>query len=102
MPRLLLNSEATNINGATKPCQRPSQNPATTLRSLTVPLNRLASGAHPAKMFSNSRTRTTMVNEDFIAIPPSQVTQRGTGKSQGLLRGCLQGRKRGIHRGTFA
>src|SRR6266436_6553613 len=83
MLRLLLNSEATNTNGAIKPCQSPSQKPATPSCSLAVPLNWLGPAAHPARMFSNSRTSTNKVKEDFIAIPPLyMVTKHGHEKSQ--------------------
>src|ERR1700719_1940882 len=84
MLRLLLNSEATNTNGAIKPCHSPSQKPATTPPSLVVPLNWLGPGAHPARMFSKSRTSTSKVREDFMAIPPLyMVTKDGHEKSQG-------------------
>src|SRR6202008_370349 len=80
---LLLNSEATNTNGAKKPCQSPSQKPATTLCSLVVPLDWLGPGAHPARMTSNSRTSTSKVKEDFIAIAPLPiVTKHGHEKTQ--------------------
>src|ERR1700756_5542030 len=80
---LLLNSEATKTNGAIKPCQSPSQKPATTPCSLAVPLDWLSPGAHPARMFNNSRASTSKVREDFIAIPPlHMVTKHGHEKSQ--------------------
>src|SRR4029077_4253163 len=83
MLRLLLNSEATKTNGAIKPCQSPSQNPATTPCSLAVPLNWLGPEAHPARTFSSSRTSTSTVKENFIAIPPLRmVTNDGHEKSQ--------------------
>ena len=76
MLRLCLNSDGTNTIGAIKPCQRPSQKPATTFWSLVVPLNWLTPGAHPASMFSNKRTRTSRA-KDFIAIPPLRLTTKG-------------------------
>src|SRR5215469_9046535 len=68
--RLLLNSETRSTNGEIKPCQSPSQNPATAPCSLAVPADSFAPGAHPARMLSNSSTSTTRVKEDLIAIPP--------------------------------
>src|SRR6516225_4284964 len=70
MVRLLLNSETRSTNGAIKPCQSPSQNPATAPCSLAVPADWFAPGAQPARMFSNSSASTTRVKEDLIAIPP--------------------------------
>src|SRR4029077_4311127 len=92
MLRLLLNSEATKTNGAIKPCQNPSQKPATTPCSLAVPLNWLGPAAHPARMVSNSRTSTSKVREDFIGIPPVYVvTKHGHEKSRNKHREISHG-----------
>src|SRR5215472_18053566 len=68
MLRLLLNSETTKTNGAIKPCQTPSQKPASTLCSFAVPLNWLGPGAHPTKAFTSSRASSRNAKADFIAI----------------------------------
>src|SRR5215470_17961800 len=83
MLRLLLNSEATNTNGAMKPCHSPSQKPAAKPCSLATPLHSLGVGAHPARVVSNSRRSTSKVKEDFIAIPRLYMgTKHGHEKSQ--------------------
>src|SRR5580704_5949007 len=88
MPRLRLNSEARNMNGAIKQCQRPSQKPATPSWSMGVPLDWLAVGAHPATMISNSRTITRQGKEGFMAIPPvRRITKGGHEKSHQDGRG---------------
>src|SRR5262245_30746209 len=73
-----------------KPCQRPSQKPATTSCSLAFPLNWLAPGAHPARMFNNSKKSTNTVREDFIGISTSLVTHRGDEQSRKGLSPLLQ------------
>src|SRR6516225_10432005 len=73
MQRSFLNSEATKTNGAIKPCQRPSQKPATTSCWFATPLDWLAPGAHPARMLTNNMTSTSKLKAGFIAIPPLDI-----------------------------
>jgi hypothetical protein len=43
----------------------------------------IRSGAHPARVFINSRTSTSKTKEDFIAIPPVHVvTKHGNERTQ--------------------
>src|SRR5262249_52789941 len=53
-------------NGAIKPCQRPSQKPATPSWFIAVPLDWLGPGAHVVRGFSNSKRTTSKVKEGFI------------------------------------
>src|SRR6266550_6143791 len=67
MLRSFLNSETTNTNGAIKPCQSPSQKPATPSCSLAIPLDGFGPGAHPARTHSTGRTTmTSKIKEGFI------------------------------------
>src|SRR5215472_6092542 len=69
MLTLLLNREITKTSGAMKPCQTPSQKPASTLCSFAVPLNWFGPGAQPTRVLTTSRATTRNTKEDFIAIP---------------------------------
>src|SRR5215472_6587864 len=73
MQRSFLKSEATKTNGAIKPCQRPSQKPATTLCWFATPLDWLAPGAHPARMLTNNIISTSKLKAGFIVIPPLDI-----------------------------
>src|ERR1700738_1433353 len=80
MLTLLLNSEATNTNGAIKPCHSPSQKPARPC-SPAVPANWLAPGAHPATTCSDSMTRTiTSKAEDFMPLLLTHEYEAAAGK----------------------
>src|SRR5215467_4352000 len=56
-----------------KPCQMPSQKPASTLCSFTVPLNWFGPGAQPTSIFTSRRATTRNTKEDFIAIPSLRI-----------------------------
>ena len=56
------------MNGAIKPCQSPSQKPATPPWSMGVPLDWFAVGAHPVRMVTSNRARTSRVKGGLIAI----------------------------------
>src|SRR5215472_135757 len=90
MLRCPLNSEATNTNGAVKPCQRPSQKPATPSCSIAVSLNGLGLGAHPARMISSS-TNPSKAKEGFILFPPTpryEAQAQKVSKAQLTMRGA--------------
>src|SRR5215472_13633672 len=95
MPRLFLNREATSANGAIKPCQRPSQKPATTPCVSGVPRSWLADGAQPARKTASDRTLSRETKERFMEIPPDLVTGDRLKKSQsrvGVVTGVTGGR----------
>src|SRR5579863_7876484 len=80
MLRSLRNSETTNIRGATKPCQRPSQKPATPPCSLAVPLDGLGPDAHPARTPSTRRTTTSKIKKDFMGNTSRSYVLRSRGR----------------------
>jgi hypothetical protein len=77
------------MNGAIKPCQSPSQKPATPPWSMGVPLDWFAVGAHPVRMVTSNRARTSRVKGGLIAISPvHRTTNGGREKSQRAVGWC--------------
>src|SRR6516164_1329634 len=68
-------NETTKTNGEMKPCQSPSQNPATVALSLAVPLNALGPGAQAARMRRKVRARMKAVS--FMGPPVRDTRRRG-------------------------